>query len=314
MTDRAPADVISFVAPALVGLAFNWLLLGILIVQVYLYSKNFPNDHWFTKFLVYGLFICELTQSGLVLNDAFGWMVYGWGIAPAISNLQTNWFDVPIMSGFLAAVVQLYFAWRIWKLGRSMIVTGTIAAGALLEGSGAIASGILAKVGGSIASVDSLFRSAMVWLVTSTIVDVLIAVSMTYLLLRHKQPNGRLNNTIDSIVRLSIETGSVTAFLAILNLILYEVLPGTGYFLAPADLQAKMYTNTLLVIFNNRAVNRDHHDSTVGGQGTNLADPSGIVFKVQTTATGTGTDSAFNDTTSNKTEHHPLTPVQSTRV
>lgn len=54
-------------------------------------------------------------------------MVYGWGIGSAISNLQTNWFDVPIMSGFLAAVVQLYFAWRIWKLGHSVIVTGTIA-------------------------------------------------------------------------------------------------------------------------------------------------------------------------------------------
>lgn len=93
-----------------------------------MYSMYFPNDTWRTKVLVYGLFACECVQSGLVLNDAWGWMVFGWGIPDSISNLQTNWLDVPVMSGFLAIVVQLYFAWRIWVLGKSYILTGVVVA------------------------------------------------------------------------------------------------------------------------------------------------------------------------------------------
>jgi len=233
----------------------------------------------------------------LILNDAFGWAVYGWGIPNAISSLETNWLDVPVMSGFIAIVVQLFFAWRIWVLGRSYIWSGIIAAGAILEGSGAIASGIMVKIGYKLTEVHAMHRVAMVWLVTTTIVDVLIAASMTYLLLTQGSgTNRRTQLAIRGLARLSIETGSVTAALAIVNLVLYQVLPGTGYFLAPADLQAKMYTNTLLVIFNNRTVMREQMGTSVN-TGTVPTDP--MVFNVtkivDTTVT---TDSELHVSTS----------------
>ncbi|KZT21155.1 hypothetical protein NEOLEDRAFT_1181918 [Neolentinus lepideus HHB14362 ss-1] len=313
---RAPADIVSFVGPAIVGLAGNCLLLGALMVQVYIYSINFPNDPKRFKFLVYFMTALECVQSGLILNDAFGWAVYGWGIPNAISSLETNWLDVPVMSGFIAIVVQLFFAWRIWVLGRSYIWSGIIAAGAILEGSGAIASGIMVKIGYKLTEVHAMHRVAMVWyvslihlvlldyetlgcfrLVTTTIVDVLIAASMTYLLLTQGSgTNRRTQLAIRGLARLSIETGSVTAALAIVNLVLYQVLPGTGYFLAPADLQAKMYTNTLLVIFNNRTVMREQMGTSVN-TGTVPTDP--MVFNVtkivDTTVT---TDSELHVSTS----------------
>ncbi|TFK52092.1 hypothetical protein OE88DRAFT_1644658 [Heliocybe sulcata] len=300
--DRASADVISFVGPAVVGLAGNWLLLGVLMVQVCqrkdsllshaqphltadIYSINFPNDPKRFKFMVYFLLMLECVQSGLILNDAFGWAVYGWGVPDATSSLETNWLDVPVMSGFIAIVVQLFFAWRIWVLGKSYIWamwSGVIAAGAILEGSGAIASGIMVKIGYKLTEVHAMYRVAMVWLVTTTIVDVLIAMSMTYLLLTQGMNTTQKTRTaVRSLARLSIETGSITdgitAALAIVNLVLYQVLPGTGYFLAPADLQAKMYTNTLLVIFNNRTFMCQHMGTAVNSGSV----PTGpLVFEV----------------------------------
>jgi hypothetical protein len=36
--------------------------------------------------------------------------------------LNFNWFDVPIMSGFVSMAVQCFFAWRVWILSQSVVL------------------------------------------------------------------------------------------------------------------------------------------------------------------------------------------------
>ena len=57
---------------------------------------------------------------GLITQMAFDIDVYNFGDIKTLTSYNTSWFSVPIMSGVVSGIVQFYFAWRIWVLGRSI--------------------------------------------------------------------------------------------------------------------------------------------------------------------------------------------------
>jgi hypothetical protein len=62
----------------------------------------------------------------MISSDGWQWLVTAWGHPDQLELYHLAWFDVPIMAGMIATTVQLFFAWRIWKLGRSMILAGIV--------------------------------------------------------------------------------------------------------------------------------------------------------------------------------------------
>ncbi|KAH9837894.1 uncharacterized protein C8Q71DRAFT_567574 [Rhodofomes roseus] len=105
----------------------NWMLQGVLTVQVYFYYLQFPQDPLRLKVLVYGLFISEWVQWGLVTEDAF--ITFVSNASSGIVEYYTvvnEWFSLPIMCAIVSVVVQCFFAWRIWGLSRSRVLGGGI--------------------------------------------------------------------------------------------------------------------------------------------------------------------------------------------
>ena len=64
---------------------------------------------------------------GLITQMAFDIDVYNFGDIKTLTSYNTSWFSVPIMSGVVSGVVQFYFAWRIWVLGRCIPLVVVIA-------------------------------------------------------------------------------------------------------------------------------------------------------------------------------------------
>ena len=75
---------------------------------------------------MYGLLIYEWVQTGLATDAAFDNFVYNYGVPGELVQFHNTWFSVTIMCAFVSFVVQTFFAWRIWILGRSKILTGVI--------------------------------------------------------------------------------------------------------------------------------------------------------------------------------------------
>lgn len=75
---------------------------------------------------VYAMWIWEWVQTGLVTDFAFDNFVYGYGQPKELVAFHNTWFSVTIMCALLSAVVQCYFAYRIWVLGKSKVLTGAI--------------------------------------------------------------------------------------------------------------------------------------------------------------------------------------------
>ncbi|ETW77570.1 hypothetical protein HETIRDRAFT_247449, partial [Heterobasidion irregulare TC 32-1] len=100
--------------PRLLGILFNWGLLGILTTQLYIYYLNFPKDRRAVKLLVYTLYFLDWAQTCSATYDAFQWFVYGWGDIHALYDLFTGFLNIPILSSTVAGAVQIFFGWRIW--------------------------------------------------------------------------------------------------------------------------------------------------------------------------------------------------------
>ncbi|KZT10563.1 uncharacterized protein LAESUDRAFT_430112 [Laetiporus sulphureus 93-53] len=246
--------------PQLLGYFLNWALLGVLLTQVYLYYLWFPQDRKVMKCLVYGLAIFETVQTSLTTAAAFDQYIYSDGDTSRVDTYPFTWFSVPIMAAITAAVVQIFYAWRIFMLTHSSrslnyIVPVVVAILALFQLGAGTAGGVKMGQAGTGADLGPADASLITWLVGAAVNDVVIAVAMTILLLRAKTGVARTDAVLSGIIRLSVETGSLTATLAIVGTILVSLpsLKRTLLYEGPAPVITKLYANSLLVNLNNRA-------------------------------------------------------------
>ncbi|TBU38210.1 hypothetical protein BD309DRAFT_1058471, partial [Dichomitus squalens] len=226
----------------ILGDFLNWGLLGALTVQVYLYHITFSKDSVGLRVFVYVTYALELAQTILTMAEStFDKFVYKFGDVGNAVQLHITWLTVPVMCGIVAAAVQIFYARRIWVLSRSNFLAAVVIILALMQGSTGVATGVV--VGTAI----------WIWLAGSAAVDVIIAISMTILLLRTKSGIRHSDSMVNALVRLVIESGVLTATIAIVTIVLYAALPGTSYYTCPSAVLAKLYANTMITSLNNRA-------------------------------------------------------------
>ncbi|KAF8883645.1 hypothetical protein CPB84DRAFT_1789931 [Gymnopilus junonius] len=116
-----PSDIAATTGPQIIGTLINWALYGVLSVQTYVYYLNFPDDNIWNKLLVYGSYIVEVVQTAMTAADLCFWFASGFGNMNHLGNVNISPVDTPILCGIIAAVVQCFFAYRIYNLRRSLL-------------------------------------------------------------------------------------------------------------------------------------------------------------------------------------------------
>ncbi|KII84926.1 hypothetical protein PLICRDRAFT_45769 [Plicaturopsis crispa FD-325 SS-3] len=243
--------------PVFVGSVLNWGLLGTLTVQVYIYSTASTKDRLAFKILVYGVYILDLVQTVLAAHASWALLVAGWGNPLVLVFSPWSVATIPIMSGIISAIVQLYFAWRIWKLGKTIIMRAIvilITLLALMQCTSAFYASVLFAVDPQRSELRKVENGFTVWLAGSFAVDVLIAGSMMMILreVRVKSPFKATDTLITRLMVHTVQTGLVTAVTAGIELILFLVYPNNNFHGAAAYILAKLYSNVLLATFNAR--------------------------------------------------------------
>ncbi|KAG7091823.1 hypothetical protein E1B28_008227 [Marasmius oreades] len=203
-----------------------------------IYYTAFPDDRITHKILVYSTFIAETVQTVMITYDAFQNFAFGFGK----------------VDGLVAFIVQSYFAYRIHLLSGSKVIAGLVLLMALAQVSGAIATGVVAKSVGVFSKIrEPCFIPALFWLGGSAACDVTIAIAMTYVLSRRfDDVFHETRDLLKRVIRLTMETGSLTAAFAAIDLILFLAFPTQDYHITPALALSKLYSNSLLVVFNSR--------------------------------------------------------------
>ncbi|KAF9460672.1 hypothetical protein BDZ94DRAFT_1323929 [Collybia nuda] len=268
-------QIANIAGPLLVGYLLSWGLYGALSVQVYIYYLTSRTDALFQKLLVYGVFILETLQAILVAHDAFDSFVSGFGNFEILAGVHLTWLTMPVLSGIVAFFVQLFYAHRIITLSKSWVIGGEHLVPfqlAVLQLAGALISGIEGIKAGSILKltlkIDHIGHG--LFDITSGVCDLVIATCMSFYL--YRMDKGSLDSThaiVNRIMRLIIGTGTLTATVAIIDISLYYSGADMhkGWFLTPAVILGRLYSNSMMVVFNSRVDFISGHGRTVSYTG-----------------------------------------------
>ncbi|TFK33881.1 hypothetical protein BDQ12DRAFT_657512 [Crucibulum laeve] len=265
--------VVILSGPLILGYILNWGLYGVLSTQVYLYYIAFPNDRLYAKALVYGTYTLETLQSILIAHDAFKTFGQGFGNFDVLNSIQFLWLTIPVIGGIATCLVQFFYAYRISVLSQTKLMAIIISVMSIGQWVAAILAGVFAVKAGTLTKLDSAaVRTAQgVWGGLSAACDITIAACMSYELSRRGTGFRSTQALLIRILRLVVGTGILTALMDIVNLILFNGISHTAYFIVPGAILGKLYTNSMMVILNSRL-------DIVGGR---HADQSGSEIMMQ---------------------------------
>ncbi|KAH8825515.1 hypothetical protein DL96DRAFT_1557179 [Flagelloscypha sp. PMI_526] len=250
------------------GNFFHNILFGILVVQVYIYYVAFPKDHWAMKSLVYLVFALEIVQTVIRAVDRFEVDVMRYADTSVLDEQLLDWFSTPLLTAVTSAIVQAFFGYRVHVFSKSWIIPFIVWVPTLLQLGSGIALGAVSEPVPlhEMATNPRITRVVITWVTSTVVTDVFIAVLLTYYLYTMKSGISQTDTLISRIIRLTVETGTVTAIWAIMILVLFYEKP--PWFLIFSDTIGKLYANNLMVMFNRRVDLTGQGGTTVHSMGT----------------------------------------------
>ncbi|KAJ6522958.1 hypothetical protein DFH09DRAFT_200119 [Mycena vulgaris] len=221
-------------APMLAGTQANWALITALTLQVYRFYVCFPDERAWTKALVYLLYLLQLAQTAVMSHFAYAILVLRWGSSTAFVDLPWSSLMSPISGGLTSAIVQIFFARRIYILKGDRLwarfVAWVIVLLALMQSlTGIINEARIARYE-EVSKLKNLLTGARVWLIGSAVCDIVITSSMIFILkqYRRRTPWKQTDTIIRKLIFNTVETGAVTTIVAIVEAILFVLFPTTN--------------------------------------------------------------------------------------
>lgn len=300
-------DITQLTGPWVIGVIWSSFLYGIFIVQLYIYVMLFPKDPLGIKLTMGLLFIVETIFT--VVANIFAWQTdgSGWGNLEVLEYIN----GVEVSTGILVCVTQLivqtFFTWRIWMLTRKLWVVVVIecisvfSAGCLIY----LTAKLLEAPGTTrtfLMLVTTKLRTAVIiWLSSAAACDILIATAIVVQLWHAKNQaiDIRTAGVLNRLLIWTVETGTLTALMAVVDLAVFVSFPFDFYFYIFYFVIARVYANALVASLNSRAFVRKDRGGTWG---TNSLSSS-AVFSPQSCSQPTETDTPFTLSTLKKEDN-----------
>ncbi|KAJ6466173.1 hypothetical protein C8R47DRAFT_1201414 [Mycena vitilis] len=248
-------DVGKITIPLFIGTVFNWMLLGVLAVQVYIYTVAFRKDQTVNKLVVTFIFVAELLQTLGDSRNTIETFGFGYGDLASLDAVRWAWFSVPILGSTIACVGQIFFAWRISVIGKTWYIPAVITVITTIQWGGGIWTGIDIIRAGRFSLLHSL-KPPFAWLAATALSDLIIVFGTLYYIIKSRDREFKLYRTniaLSRIIKVSVETGVLCAVFAILDLAIYVAFKGDNTHLAVCIWLSKVYSNSIMVILNSRA-------------------------------------------------------------
>ncbi|KAL1720274.1 hypothetical protein EV715DRAFT_164864, partial [Schizophyllum commune] len=201
--------------PMLIGLVFNVLLYGIMITQLYLYVTTYKRDPLWIKIYVAVLFVADTFNTVCLMVYMYDALVNHFGDTPFLDT--ANW----------------------------------VFATAFIGAAGGLSTSIAIHFVSHFSEFQKFEIAVIFWLVAAAVGDVFITVALTKYLREHYTGYRATDDRIDGIIRLTVQTGMITAVWAIIDLGVYLGDPSGTHLIFNLPL-SKLYSNTLLSSLNAR--------------------------------------------------------------
>ncbi|KAJ7577415.1 hypothetical protein C8J56DRAFT_970790 [Mycena floridula] len=205
--------------PILVGVFFSTVLYGMFTYH----EKSSKRDSSWTQGLVLCLFLCITLKTAFNMVAIYQPLVQQFDIDLGQLHPQLPFY--PVMTGIISTPVQLLMAWRIMVITETRLWTYIIVALAMLSLGASMCITIQVSLKPNVSQLHELRAPAMTWLVSSAVTDLIITGVLVYSLhVRKSGYNTSLDTYVNYIIRLTVQTGALTAILALSDALGFNVL------------------------------------------------------------------------------------------
>ncbi|KAF5327055.1 hypothetical protein D9619_005009 [Psilocybe cf. subviscida] len=249
----SPPNVNLSFGPMLIGVFINMILYGILIVQTYHYYLTYKKDAPWIKYLVFYLFVVETINTGCDIAMMYQPLIVQFGHPDAVKFFPTMFAAEPIVIVAVSTPIQLFFAWRIKLLTKSNILPIIVAILSIVSlAGGTWTTALIVKIK-LFSRKPELHWPALVWFISACLADIMITTVLVMNLSKRKTGFIATDDAISKIIRMTVQTGFLTAFFAVGDVVFFMTLPHTALnFLWDLAL-SKLYSNCLLSTLNARS-------------------------------------------------------------
>jgi len=123
-----------------IGYVFATVGFGFTFFQSYLYYTLFPNDRWPVQATVVCLCALDTAMSALSSHALYYYLVTLFALPVGPDNATTSFCVEVLLSGLVIAIVQCFYAVRIWQVSQGAVIPAAIIVLAIAGGALGIAS------------------------------------------------------------------------------------------------------------------------------------------------------------------------------
>ncbi|KAF8071611.1 hypothetical protein FPV67DRAFT_884030 [Lyophyllum atratum] len=241
-----------------IGVMVSLFLFGLVTVQTFSYYKKFPNDPWQMRTFVAIIWTLELAHTALTAHSVYWMTVINYGRSETLMDFSPSLIAAVVLSGIIGPSIQAFFAHRVHRLSRRLIIPCICWLLSVLRCISVCAVAAAAHIAGNV--ID--FTRNWKWLLASslaisTVVDVLIAGSLCFYLWHGRESTfQRTKRMVDRLIVWSIQTGLLTSIGTLTMLILFLAVANFAW-IAVFFIISRLFSNSLMATLNARASLRD---------------------------------------------------------
>ncbi|KAJ3507893.1 hypothetical protein NLJ89_g6048 [Agrocybe chaxingu] len=217
----------------LVGLALNILLMGVMIAQIYMYYTQYRDDTWWLKAMVAAVFLLDIINTAFLFTYIYRSLITFFGDVQFLAQVDWTLATGAWTTGVIAAIVQLFFAWRIFVLTRNWVYVVVIGSLALAGCGASIAVPVKTGLSFPVSRIHEVKPAVTVWLASDVAADIIITTVLVWYLVsqvlhKHKSGFKRSDMVVDRVIRFTLQTGLLTVVFASIDLFffLFDVTHG----------------------------------------------------------------------------------------
>ncbi|KDQ52835.1 hypothetical protein JAAARDRAFT_80931 [Jaapia argillacea MUCL 33604] len=241
------------IGPNLVGSILNVFLFGVMWMQCILYFTTFKQDKRGIRLLVWFLLVTDTVNSAFIVYALYVYTVANFGNMDAAQHPPWSATIAPILTSIINVFVQGFFTHRVHVLTSVRPLTVLICIGIFLQFVAGMSVSIMTYILPNFSAWGrpQMRVPIMGALILGAVVDSSITASLTWSLQRSKTGFSVTDDLVTRLIQLTVQTGMMTAAVAIIDLILYLSSPWPFHLVCGLTLP-KFYTISLMSTLNAR--------------------------------------------------------------
>ncbi|KAH7909762.1 hypothetical protein BJ138DRAFT_1114709 [Hygrophoropsis aurantiaca] len=263
-------DIVPTIGMDLIGIIFAAVFYGITCLQAIFYYRTYPKDKLVLKLLVIILWALDTLSLALFSHGVYTYLVLDFADPLSLEDIVWSIYSEPVVTAAIALIVHLFLVYRIrtW-LVNILRHSGVHIVFSSLDGgfdyiyyvyktmsSFPSTTNLSHPVRNSgdqeITSHAKLYWIAIAGIVSTSVIDLIIAASISWLLYQNRNGFSHTERVIHTLTMFVITTGFITASLTLAVMISNIASPNTLISQMIEMSTSKAYTNTFLATLNSR--------------------------------------------------------------